>query len=390
MSGSNFNNTDNPAVDSDSTQSLDNKTINGVDLKTDQGSSVWLDGEGNYTSPAGAGDVVGPASAVDGNLTAFDGTSGTLIKDSGVAFSDLMDGAVYDPTSVEGDAFLLSNMNGDTDDVAEGSNLYYTEARVDANASVVANTAKVSNVTTNLSIGTTTATTVNINSSDGTNATLPAAIATTAAGLLTGADKAKIDGIEAGAEVNDDIFQNIYDRDTPSILVDNSIGPIELDNTGKTVAPLRIKPNATAPTTGLTGGEVTAGADGQLYSYDSTRSKFLGLSPYALQFGKNNGSGNEYVRFGGDARDGNAGVQLIKDATIVGLTIMGSNSVAAGFEIEIDGTDTGTTYTTSAGVYVSSTLNIDVNLGERINLFSNAVWPELEDVYTVIWLKDRL
>lgn len=270
MSGSNFNNTDNPAVDSDSTQSLDNKTINGVDLKTDQGSSVWLDGEGNYTSPAGAGDVVGPASAVDGNLTAFDGTSGTLIKDSGVAFSDLMDGAVYDPTSVEGDAFLLSNMNGDTDDVAEGSNLYYTEARVDANASVVANTAKVSNVTTNLSIGTTTATTVNINSSDGTNATLPAAIATTAAGLLTGADKAKIDGIEAGAEVNDDIFQNIYDRDTPSILVDNSIGPIELDNTGKTVAPLRIKPNATAPTTGLTGGEVTAGADGQLYSYDST------------------------------------------------------------------------------------------------------------------------
>ena len=58
--------------------------------------------------------------------------------------------------------------------------------------------------TTNLSIGTTTTTTVDVNSNTGTNATIPAAIATTAAGLLTGADKAKLDGIEAAAEVNVD------------------------------------------------------------------------------------------------------------------------------------------------------------------------------------------
>ncbi len=51
----------------------------------------------------------------------------------------------------------------------------------------------------NLSIGTTTTTTVDVDSDSGTNATIPAAIATTAAGLLTGADKAKLDGIEAAA-----------------------------------------------------------------------------------------------------------------------------------------------------------------------------------------------
>lgn len=189
------------------------------------------------------------------------------------------------------------------------------------------------------------------------------------------------------------LFQDIYDRGTPSVLVDNSIGPLTLKNTSKTVAPLRITPNATAPTTDLTGGEVSAGVDGQLYSYDSTRTKFLGLSPYALQFGKNNDADNEYLRFGGDARDGTAGVRLIKPATIVGISIQGSNATnAAEFEIEVDGSQVGSTYTTTAGAYVDATLNIDVALGERVNLFADNVSgpQELENVYAVIWIKDRI
>ena len=70
---------------------------------------------------------------------------------------------------------------------------------------IVANTAKVSdipdNVTTNLST-TTTATTNTVVSSDGTNAVLPAAT-TTVAGVMTGADKSKLDGIEDLADVTD-------------------------------------------------------------------------------------------------------------------------------------------------------------------------------------------
>jgi len=37
----------------------------------------------------GSGDVVGPASAIDGNLSAFDTTTGKLIKDSGKALTDV-------------------------------------------------------------------------------------------------------------------------------------------------------------------------------------------------------------------------------------------------------------------------------------------------------------
>ena len=54
------------------------------------------------------------------------------------------------------------------------------------------------NVATDLSIGTHTGTTLEIDSSTGTNATLPAAT-TSEAGLQTAADKTKLDGIETGA-----------------------------------------------------------------------------------------------------------------------------------------------------------------------------------------------
>lgn len=41
-----------------------------------------------HSHASGSGDVVGPASAVDNNLTAFDGITGKLVKDSGVLTSD--------------------------------------------------------------------------------------------------------------------------------------------------------------------------------------------------------------------------------------------------------------------------------------------------------------
>jgi len=71
-------------------------------------------------------------------------------------------------------------------------------------SNITTNNAKVSdinhNVTTNLSTSTA-ATTVTVVSSDGTNAVLPAAT-TTVAGMLTGTDKSKLNGIASGATAN--------------------------------------------------------------------------------------------------------------------------------------------------------------------------------------------
>ncbi len=46
--------------------------------------------ENGTSGGPGSGDVVGPASAVDNNLAAFDGTSGAVIKDSGVSISNVL------------------------------------------------------------------------------------------------------------------------------------------------------------------------------------------------------------------------------------------------------------------------------------------------------------
>ena len=93
-------------------------------------------------------------------------------------------------TSVNGSAgvVVLTTAN-----INEVTNLYYTNARVTANGSVADNTAKITNVTTDLVEGTATDTTVDVNSSDGTNATLAAA-STSRAGVMT---KAKFDEVVA-------------------------------------------------------------------------------------------------------------------------------------------------------------------------------------------------
>ena len=59
-----------------------------VDLRFGRGASGGGSG--------GTGDVTGPASAVDGNLAVFDGTTGKVIKDSGIAAADV----ITDPETV--------------------------------------------------------------------------------------------------------------------------------------------------------------------------------------------------------------------------------------------------------------------------------------------------
>lgn len=90
----------------------------------------WSGNTLNATGGSGSGDMVGPAGATDENIVIFDGITGKLTKDGGATI------------------------------------------------------AAIQNITTNLSEGTNTTTTVDINSSDGTNATILAA-STLRAGVMT-------------------------------------------------------------------------------------------------------------------------------------------------------------------------------------------------------------
>lgn len=107
---------------------------------------------------------------------------------------------------------LLSPTITNSDQVPEGStNLYYTDARARAalsagvgisyNSSTGVITNAAPHIATNLGQGTTTTTTVPLTSSTGTGTTLVAATSSFA-GIMTAADKIKLDGIAAGATAN--------------------------------------------------------------------------------------------------------------------------------------------------------------------------------------------
>lgn len=49
--------------------------------------TTFLRGDNQWATPAGSGNVTGPGSAVSANLASFNGTSGTIIQDAGIATS---------------------------------------------------------------------------------------------------------------------------------------------------------------------------------------------------------------------------------------------------------------------------------------------------------------
>lgn len=68
--------------------------------------------------------VTGPASAADGNLVAFDGASGTVAKDSGVALSDVSDAVTK--RHQHANAALLDGISADGETVTINGKTYYS------------------------------------------------------------------------------------------------------------------------------------------------------------------------------------------------------------------------------------------------------------------------
>ena len=81
------------------------KGADGTFLKSTTGNPEWA-------TPAGSGDVVGPASSVDNRVAQFDGVTGKLIKDSGTLLDDLMTKAL-DVSTQSGSFTITDAMNGE-------------------------------------------------------------------------------------------------------------------------------------------------------------------------------------------------------------------------------------------------------------------------------------
>src|SRR4030042_401776 len=116
------------------------KTAAGTGVSISQGNHAMLYADGvnvelPVTAGAGAGDVVGPASAVDGKVVLFNGTTGKLIKDSGVTLGTAASSATTDfaPSLGSNDNYVtdaektvIGNTSGtNTGDNAANSSTHY-------------------------------------------------------------------------------------------------------------------------------------------------------------------------------------------------------------------------------------------------------------------------
>lgn len=73
-----------------STSTIDNQTT--LVLISGQGADIYSDGT-NYSTNRGSGNVIGPASATTTNLASFNGTTGQLVQDSGIASGNVVTAA---------------------------------------------------------------------------------------------------------------------------------------------------------------------------------------------------------------------------------------------------------------------------------------------------------
>ena len=132
------------------------------------GQFIKTDGAGSlsFATPAGGGDVIGPASAVSGNIASFDGISGTLIQDTGVAASDII------TLSSVG---TFTNKTVDlTSNTLTGTTAEFNTALSDGSFATLAGIETLTNKTVSLTSNTLSGTTAEFNTalSDGSFATL--------------------------------------------------------------------------------------------------------------------------------------------------------------------------------------------------------------------------
>jgi len=143
-----------------------------------------------------------PASLAEGELayseqsdTLFIGTSGNNV--TAIAGQAAM-GNDFAKITVSGQSDIVADQSGDSFAFANGTGIAVT---TDASTDTVTITNTAPNVTTDLSLGTQTSTTLDINSSDGANVTIPAAT-TNEAGLLTTTQFDKLAYITVTQSVN--------------------------------------------------------------------------------------------------------------------------------------------------------------------------------------------
>lgn len=96
-------------------------------------------------------------------------------------------------------------------------------------------------------------------------------------------------------------------------------GPVKIDVSAATNAPLELVPKVGLPTTGLADGQIAI-KDGIAFIYDATCSHWLSISRGFICFGRKGSTKNQYLdHFGGGLPSNNSGLRLARAACIMSV-----------------------------------------------------------------------
>jgi len=287
-----------------------------VCLDASTGAADWKE---TTVSTAGMGDVVGPGSSVNNNVVFFDGVTGKLIKDSGLALSGSNTGDEVDATtSVKGIAELATDGETSAGVVVQGNDSRLSDARTPTGHG---------NTHTNGSDDV--ADLVGDSGSGGTHGLAPAP----GAGDAAAGKFLKADGVWTTPSGGGDVAG-------PGSSIDQGM-PVFSGTTGKVIADSGVRnygKSATDPTS-------PTPADSDIYYntalkmwmfYDASRSKFLSIEVATIQFSTTAGgdmAAGSFFKWGGGVRmSATRGLRAPFDGTVVGLQYTRDDTSSATFE----------------------------------------------------------
>ena len=162
-------------------------------------------------------------------------------------------------------------------------------------------------------------------------------------------------------------------------------GAVQLDATTSGHAPIELTEQSTLPTLDLAGGQLSI-KDGILYTYDSTRSKWLSVQRMFLIFGKKGKTKNQFLAFGaGELYSNNSGYRLARNATVVAIT--GQLDASGTCDMRIRRNDSATNIAT---LNISSTIgnsdttpNVDLSANDYLQSYLESV-AGVEDPMVVV------
>jgi hypothetical protein len=199
-------------------------------------------------------------------------------------------------------------------------------------------------------------------------------------------DSLRADGTYQTITAGSKTLQQAY-VDGNTISVDAANGTVELDQTGETLPSFRLVPDATFPTTNLGSGALHPDTDGTLYSYDSTRSKWLSISEFPYHFTDNGNNDSSYLKIGNVAST-SIGWVAPYDLTIITIEAIGEGNLTKTFDLEAN-TVSIETFSLVSGSYSDSSANININAGDILQCFATGAGASVNDPVVSIYTKRR-